>query len=106
MVGARAGPVLAVMPFCLGMSIALVMPTALALAGERYPGNPGVLFGALLTLAQIGGMALPAAIGAVAERAGIRTGLALVAGSCGVIVVVVSVLSRPVRGWPGTVESD
>jgi fucose permease len=106
MVGARAGPVLAVMPFCLGMSIALVMPTALALAGERYPGNPGVLFGALLTLAQVGGMALPAAIGAVAERAGIRAGLALVAGSCGVIVVVVSVLSRPVRGWPGNVESD
>jgi len=101
MAGVRAAPVLAVMPFCLGMALALVMPTALALAGERYPGSPGVLFGVLLTLAQVGGMALPAAIGAVAERAGIRAGLTLVAGSCALVVLSVLALSRPVRGVPG-----
>ena len=101
MAGVRAVPVLAFMPFCLGMALALVMPTALALAGERYPGSPGVLFGVLLTLAQVGGMALPAAIGAVAERAGIRAGLTLVAGSCALVVLSVLALSRPVRGVPG-----
>jgi fucose permease len=100
-VSTRVDAVLAVAPFCIGMSIALVMPTSLALAGERYPGSPGVLFGVLLTLAQVGGMALPAAVGAVAERTGIRAGLMLVAGSCAVVVAVVLRLSRPVRGVPG-----
>ena len=54
-------------PFVVGMCIALVMPTCLALAGERIQGNAGALFGGLLTLAQIGGMVLPAAIGLVAR---------------------------------------
>jgi len=100
MAGARAEPLLAVMPFCVGMSIALVMPTALAMAGERYPESPGVLFGVLLTLAQIGGIALPAAIGVVAETSGVRVGITVVAVSCAVILLVLPALSRSVRGWP------
>jgi len=73
---------LAVLPFVIGMAIALAVPTMLALAGDRYPGNPGALFGLLLTLLQIGGIALPAAIGLVADRFGLRPGLCIVVVSC------------------------
>ena len=82
-------------PFVVGMCIALVMPTCLALAGERIQGNPGALFGGLLTLAQIGGMALPAAIGFVAQYTSVRLGLALLVGSYGAIAVLVRRLSEP-----------
>jgi fucose permease len=75
------------------MCIALVMPTCLALAGERIQGNPGSLFGGLLTLAQIGGMVLPAAIGVVAQYTSIRLGLVLLVGSYGVIALLVRRLS-------------
>ena len=69
------------------------MPTCLVLAGERIQGNPGALFGGLLTLAQIGGMVLPASIGLVAEYTSVRIGLALVVGSYGLIAVLVRRLS-------------
>ena len=80
-------------PFVVGMCIALVMPTCLALAGERIQGNAGALFGGLLTLAQIGGMVLPAAIGLVAQYTSVRLGLALLIGSYGVIALLVRRLS-------------
>jgi len=80
-------------PFVVGMCIALVMPTCLALAGERIQGNPGALFGGLLTLAQIGGMVLPASIGLVAQYTSVRLGLALLVGSYGVIALLVRRLS-------------
>jgi DHA1 family bicyclomycin/chloramphenicol resistance-like MFS transporter len=73
---------LAVMPFIIGFAIALVVPTMLAHAGDRYPGHPGALFGLLLTLLQVGGIALPAAIGFLSDRAGLRPGLSLIAFSC------------------------
>ena len=75
-VGAREW--LAVGPFVIGFAIALVVPTMLALAGDRYPGNTGALFGLLLTLLQVGGIALPATIGFVSDRAGLRPGLSVV----------------------------
>jgi fucose permease len=92
-----SGPlVLAAGPFFIGMAIALVMPTSLALGGARVAGNPGTLFGTLLTLAQVGGMVLPASIGVVAERAGVRPGLAILVASCGAIVLVVRHISHSV----------
>jgi fucose permease len=81
-------------PFVVGMCMALVMPTSLALAGERIQGNPGALFGGLLTLAQIGGMVLPASVGFVAQYTSVRFGLALVVASYGAIAVLVRRLSH------------
>jgi MFS family permease len=68
---------LAVTPFAIGLAIAVVVPTSLALAGERYPRHAGTLFGILLTFAQAGAMVMPAAIGVVASRFGLRAGLSL-----------------------------
>ena len=78
----RAPGWLAIGPFVIGFSIALIVPTTLALAGDRYPGNTGALFGLLLTLLQVGGIALPATIGFVSDRAGLRPGLSVVVLSC------------------------
>jgi FHS family glucose/mannose:H+ symporter-like MFS transporter len=76
-------------PFIVGLCMALVMPTSLALAGERIEGNPGALFGGLLTVAQVGGIILPAAIGLLAEHTSVRTGLAILVASYGAIAFIV-----------------
>lgn len=85
---ARAPAALAAGPFVIGVAIAVIVPTSLAFAGDRHPGNPGTLFGALLTLAQVGGIVLPALIGAVAERAGVRAGLSILGLNCLLVAVV------------------
>lgn len=74
---AHVAPMLAMVPFAVGVSIAVVMPTGMAFAADRYPGNPGTLFGTLLTLAQAGAIVLPALIGMVAQAAGVRAGMSL-----------------------------
>jgi MFS transporter, FHS family, glucose/mannose:H+ symporter len=88
---------LAVMPFVIGCAIALVVPTMLALAGDRYPGNMSALFGLLLTLLQVGGIALPAAIGFIADRAGLRAGLSLIAFSSLFVALFVRLAPREDR---------
>jgi fucose permease len=84
----------AVMPFVIGLAIALTVPTMLALSGDRYSGHAGALFGLLLTLLQVGGIALPAAIGFISDRAGLRLGLSLLVFSC----LTVALLVRLARG--------
>jgi DHA1 family bicyclomycin/chloramphenicol resistance-like MFS transporter len=87
---------LAAAPFAIGVAIAVVVPTSLALAGERYPGHPGTLFGVLLTFAQVGAMIMPAAIGVVASRYGLRGGLLLlIVGG-----VATAAVTRRARGAP------
>jgi DHA1 family bicyclomycin/chloramphenicol resistance-like MFS transporter len=85
-------------PFVVGVCMALVMPTSLALAGERLRGNSGALFGVLLTVAQVGGILLPASIGLVAEQTNVRLSLALLVGSFGVIAVIVRRLAADGEG--------
>ena len=81
-------------PFVVGVCMALVMPTSLALAGERIQGNPGALFGVLLTVAQVGGIVLPASIGLVAEQTSVRLGLSLLVVSFGTIALIVRRFTR------------
>ncbi|MSO45278.1 MAG: MFS transporter [Acidobacteria bacterium] len=68
---------LAAAPFAVGLAIAIVMPTTLALAGERYREHAGTLFGILLTVAQAGAIVLPAAVGVVGEYSGVRAGMSI-----------------------------
>jgi fucose permease len=77
LIATRLTMVIAIAPFAIGAAIAIIMPTSLALAGERYPGSTGTLIGTLLTLSQVGGIAVPALIGVVAQHAGIRAGMAV-----------------------------
>lgn len=87
LVATRMWVLIAIAPFLIGASIAIIMATSLALAAERYPGNTGTLIGTLLTLSQIGGIAVPELIGVVAEGVGVRAGMSVVAVSCGLTAV-------------------
>jgi fucose permease len=90
-----ASPVLlAVLPFFIGMSVSLLVPAALAVAGERSPGNAGMVFGVMMTAAQVGAMALPSLVGAVAERAGLRPGMALLVVTSALIAAVAATAPR------------
>jgi fucose permease len=89
-----SSPVLVMIgPCVVGICMALVMPTSLALAGERIAGNSGALFGGLLTVAQVGGIVLPASIGLLAEQTSVPLGLAILVASYGAIALVVRRLS-------------
>jgi fucose permease len=88
---------LAVMPFLTGMAIATLVPTSLALAGERFPANAGMVFGIVMTGAQVGGMVLPALVGVIAERSGLRVGMALLVLNSLLIVAVALSARRPTR---------
>ena len=81
--------VLAVGPFAAGVAIGVIVPTSLALAGERVPGNAGTLFGLLLTMAQIGGMVLPSVIGIVADVLSLRLALVLAVVNAAAIAALV-----------------
>jgi fucose permease len=93
---------LAILPFVVGLAIALVVPTMLAMSGDKYPGSTGALFGLLLTLLQIGGIVLPAAIGVVSDRAGLRPGLSIVAVSSVCVAVFVRLSLRGDRVESGS----
>ena len=97
---------LAVSPFFIGVAIALVVPTTLAMSGDRHPGNPGALFGLLLTLLQVGGIALPVTIGFVADRAGLRPGLSIVAVSCLCVAGLVRLAFRGDRLESGSTSEE
>jgi fucose permease len=87
--------VLAVTPFLMGVAVALLVPTSLALGGERAPARAGMAFGIMLTAAQVGGMLLPALVGVVGERAGLRAGMALLVLNSLLIVAVAVSARRP-----------
>jgi DHA1 family bicyclomycin/chloramphenicol resistance-like MFS transporter len=97
---------LAVSPFFIGVAIALVVPTTLAMSGDRHPGNPGALFGLLLTLLQVGGIALPVTIGFVSDRAGLRPGLSIVAVSCLCVAGLVTLALRGDRLESGSTSEE
>jgi MFS family permease len=92
MVLARDTRLMVVAPPLAGLVTAIVMPTILAIAGERYPRFAGTLFGVLLTVAQLAAMILPSAVGLVAERAGIRAGLSLLIASTGLIAAIMAAM--------------
>jgi fucose permease len=89
MIAVPAVSLLAIAPFAAGVAIGVIVPTSLALAGERLPANPATLFGLLLTMAQVGGMLLPPSIGALADVASLRVALLLaVANSLAIAALV------------------
>ena len=57
--GSSFGPVLAGFAL-IGLGMSSVFPTALGVAGDRFPGETGTVFGAIMTVALAGGTAGPA----------------------------------------------
>jgi fucose permease len=89
MIAVPVTAVLALGPFAAGVAIGVIVPTSLALAGERLPGNPGALFGLLLTMAQVGGMLLPPVIGVIADLTSLRAALLVAVANAALIATLV-----------------
>jgi fucose permease len=77
-------------PFAAGVAIGIILPTSLALAGEQVAAEPGILFGLLLTMAQVGAMIVHPVIGSIGDVAGLRVGL---------LVAVVNLLLIAALAW-------
>jgi len=86
---------MAVATALIGLSYAPIYPTTLAMAGDRYPRFAGTVFGALFSIALVGGGGFPWTVGQVSQSAGMRYAMLLpVAGA-----VAISLLSlRLARG--------
>jgi fucose permease len=59
----------------IGLSYGPIFPTTLAVAGDRYPKDAGTVFGLLFSVALVGGMIYPWAVGQVSEQISVRTGM-------------------------------
>jgi fucose permease len=52
----------------VGLGMAAIFPTALGIAGDRYPDQTGTVFGAIMTVALLGGITGPRLAAALAAR--------------------------------------
>jgi FHS family glucose/mannose:H+ symporter-like MFS transporter len=73
----------------IGLSYGPIFPTTLAIAGDRYRERAGTVFGLLFSIALIGGMLFPWAVGQFSQRFSVHAGMMVPAGGA----VAISVLS-------------
>ena len=77
----------------IGLSYGPIFPTTLAIAGDRYSERAGTVFGLLFSIALVGGMLFPWALGQVSDRVGVRVGMIVPAlGAAGIVMLSFSVL--------------
>jgi fucose permease len=70
----------------IGSSYGPMFPTTLAIAGDRYTQRAGTVFGLLFSIALIGGMTFPWAVGQVSQQIGVRLGMVVPAlGAIGIV---------------------
>jgi len=76
----------------IGSSYGPIFPTTLAIAGDRYSERSGTVFGLLFSIALLGGMMFPWAVGQVSERVSVRVGMIVPAlGAAGIVLLAASV---------------
>lgn len=72
----------------IGLSHGPIFPTALAIAGDRYSAVAGTVFGLLFSIALVGGMTFPWAVGHVSQRFTVRIGMVVpLVGALGICCV-------------------
>jgi MFS transporter, FHS family, glucose/mannose:H+ symporter len=72
----------------IGLSYAPIFPTTLAIAGDRNPERAGTVFGLLFSVALIGGMTFPWAVGQISQGISVRAGMIVPAlGAVGIITL-------------------
>ena len=77
----------------LGLSYAPIFPTTLAIAGDRYSQRAGTVFGLMFSIALIGGMMFPWAVGQISQQVSVRAGMIVpVVGAIGIIGLSLAVL--------------
>ena len=72
----------------IGMGMSAIFPTALGLAGDRFPDNTGTVFGGIMTVALVGGALGPAVGGWVASSSPSK--VLLVPLICGVAIAILA----------------
>ena len=76
----------------IGLSYGPIFPTTLAIAGDRHSERAGTVFGLLFSIALLGGMMFPWAVGQVSERVSVRVGMIVPAlGAAGIVLLAASV---------------
>ena len=79
----------------IGLSYGPIFPTTLAIAGDRYSKRAGTVFGLLFSIALIGGMLLPWAVGQVSQQFGLRLGMLVPGlGAIGIAVLAIVFMLR------------
>jgi fucose permease len=79
----------------IGLCYGPIFPTTLAIAGDRYSERSGTVFGLLFSIALMGGMLLPWAVGQVSQRLGVRAGMIVPSlGAVGIILLSAIVFLR------------
>ena len=77
----------------IGLSYGPIFPTTLAIAGDRYSERAATVFGLLFSIALIGGMMFPWAVGQVSQRVSVRAGMIVPGlGAVGIVSLSVAVL--------------
>lgn len=91
MSAARSKPLAVVAAIIIGLSAGPVFPTSIGFILKRYPGQSGVVFGAVFAILMIGGAVIPMSVGHVSKASSIRKGLLIVAASA-VMLAVMSII--------------
>lgn len=86
--------------FLLGVGFAAMFPVVLGFIGDRYAALSGTAFGLAIAMALVGGMLLPYVAGFLGERHGMRASLLIVPAALLMLMGLLGVLSRSVRGAP------
>lgn len=83
----------------VGLGMAAIFPTTLGLAGDRFPEETGTVFGAIMTVALVGGTAGPA-LGAWLAKSGPLRVLLLPITAAAMIALLGSIVARQVSKAP------
>lgn len=79
----------------LGFAVSCYWPTALSIAGNRYPGGGASMFGLLSAFGNAGCMVVPWVVGIVAERSTLNMGMASIAiGPVIMLILLTGILKR------------
>lgn len=88
--------------FMLGIGFAATFPTVLGFVGERYAALSGTAFSLAIAIALCGGMLLPWLAGVIGSEYGMRASFTIVPAALGVLALLLTILSRRMRGASGT----
>jgi fucose permease len=79
----------------IGLSYGPIFPTTLAIAGDHYSQRAGTVFGLLFSIALIGGMMFPWAVGQVSQRISVHAGMIVPSiGAVGISLLSAAVMWR------------
>jgi MFS family permease len=83
------------------LGLSAIVPTVLAMAGDRYQRFAGTVFGLLFTVGNLGSISFPWALGHLSQSAGVRVGMLVpLAGTVLVTVCAVMVARGTPRDLP------